>query len=616
MALVSALSPPALVLMVCSGCCVDLPLVPTPEPTVIPSPTPEPKVLTVCMLDEPDSLYVYGIGGTAAQHVWQTIYDGPYDSRTYEHQPVLLTSLPSLGEGTAAIRAVAVQPGERVVDVSGQVVELAPGVTIEDVDGQRATFTGTPLPMQQMVVTFTLRPELTWSDGQPLTADDSVFSFQVAAAPETPGDKTVVERTAGYDAVAVDTVVWRGVPGYLDRYYYLNLWRPLPRHAWGHLSAAELLTADLSVRQPRGWGAFAIAEWVPGDHITVVRNPAYFRVSSGLPRLDVVAFRFIPDPIVLGEELSNGGCDVVTHESAEAVRATLPGELSQVQVVSTYDVRWELLALGISPNRDYDRPDFFEDVRVRQAIALCLDREAIAQQVGQPPARVQHSFVPADHALYAGSALTIWPYDPPSGQALLAEAGWYDEDGDGVREAHTIPNIADGTPFRVTYRTTGDPLRVQSSNAVRAYLGTCGIQADVEIIAPDRLFAAGPDGVLFGRRFDLAQFSWRAAADPLCDTFLSGQMPDTGRWERPNVAGFVDDEYDTACLSALEAFPGGDNYVQAYAESQRIFSERLPVIPLFQYPRVTLIRTSVIGLIPNPTQASELWNVEQLDLRP
>jgi peptide/nickel transport system substrate-binding protein len=122
--------------------------------------------------------------------------------------------------------------------------------------------------------------------------------------------------------------------------------------------------------------------------------------------------------------------------------------------------------------------------------------------------------------------------------------------------------------------------------------------------------------VLFGRRFDLAQFSWRAQPDPLCDLFLSSQMPGPGDWNRPNVAGFVDDEYDVACLSALEAPPDGEPYTAGQAGAQRVFSERLPALPLFQHLKVTLARTSIIGLSPDPTQDSELWNLEQLDLRP
>jgi peptide/nickel transport system substrate-binding protein len=609
------------VLALCAACCADFPLIPTPAPTLTPSPTPVPKVLTVCMLEEPDTLYIYGTDSVAAQHVWQAIYDGPLDNRTYAHQPVILAGLPSLIDGVdleprAAIETVIVRAGERVLTAGGEVTVLAPGVEVKDADGRRVAFDGAPVQMQRMVVTFTLQSNLAWSDGAPLTADDSVFSFEVAADPATPSDKYTVERTAEYRAVDAQTVAWRSVPGFLDHFYYLNFWHPLPRHAWGHLSAARLLTADISVRQPLGWGAFAIREWVPGDHITVTRNPAYFRTSGGLPRLDEVVYRFIPDPIVLAQELVDGRCDVVTHDAAEAVRAALPDLPSQIQELSVHDARWELLAFGISPSPAYDRPDFFEDVRVRQAIALCIDRQAMAEQVMGPSGQVIHSYVPPEHPLYAGGSLTTWAYDPSAGRTLLAGAGWYDGDGDGVREAHGIPGVVDGAPFQVTYHTTDDALRMQMAQIVKTYLAACGIRVTVEVAAPDALFAPGPEGVLFGRRFDLAQFSWRAASDPLCDLFLSSQVPDAGRWDMPNVAGFLDDEYDTACLSALEALPDSEGYITGHREAQRIFSERLPVLPLFQRSKIVLVRAAVIGLAPNPTQTSELWNIEQLDLRP
>ena len=592
---------------------------PSPRPSPTPSPTPEPKTLVVCLPDEPDSLYLYGAASLAAQHVWQAIYDGPLDSRSYAHQPVILTRLPSLTNGDAAVETVTVQTGDRVLSAGGEVVELAPGVMVEDANGQRVTFDGTPILMQRMVVTFTLRPDLFWADGALLTADDAVFSFELAAdgstepaeVPVTPTDKHVVERTADYRAVGVRTVVWSGVPGFLDRAYYLNFWHPLPRHAWGHLSAAELLSAEMATRQPLGWGPFVISEWVDGDHITAVRNPIYWRAPEGLPRVDVLTFRFIPDPATLAGELVAGRCDVVTHEGADAVRAMLPpsggDEGGEVTALSTYDARWELLAFGISPvgarsSRPYDRPDFFEDVRVRQGIALCIDRQAL-----EPTGRVSHSYLPPEHPLYAGDVLTTWGYDREAGQKLLATAGWYDEDGDGVREAHAIPGIPDGTPFQVTYRTTDEPLRAQTAQLIQANLAACGIQVSVETMPSETLFAPGPEGALFGRRFDLAQFSWRAASDPLCDLFLSSQIPDAGHWDRPNVAGFLDDEYDTACLSALEAFPGSEGYAAGHVEAQRIFSEQLPVLPLFQRPKVTLARASVTGLAPDPTEPSELW---------
>jgi len=626
------------ILTLCAAC-TEPTAPPTPIPSPTPSPTPEPKTLTVCLPDEPDSLYLYGTGDLAAQHVWQAIYDGPLDSRNYIYQPIILTSLPSLANGSAAVETVAAQAGDRVLAASGEVVELAPGVTVKDATGQRTTFDGTSILMQQMVVTFTLRPNLYWSDGALLTADDSVFSFELAADPPPSSSpmggreggyppqwrgKSGGERTAGYRAVDVRTVVWSGIPGFLDRAYFLNFWHPLPRHAWGHLSAAELLSAGVSTRQPVGWGPFVLREWVPGDHITAARNPIYFRAPEGLPRVDEVTFRFISDPATLAGELLAGRCDVVTHEAADAVSAVLPpppspptGEQEgESTILSTYDARWELLAFGISPAIGYDRPDFFEDVRVRQAVALCIDRQAVVNQVLGPSGRVLHSTLPPEHPLYAGDVLTTWGYASAAGQTLLATAGWYDEDGDSVREAHNIPGIADGTPFQVTYHTTGEPQRVQTAQLIQTYLAECGIQVSVEIISPETLFAPGPEGVLFGRRFDLAQFSWRATPDPLCDLFLSSQIPDVGHWDGPNVVGFLDEEYDTACLAALEAPPGSPGYAAGHTEAQRIFSERLPVLPLFQHPKVTLARTSVIGLAPDPTQSSELWNIEQLDLRP
>jgi len=581
---------------------------PTPVPSPTPSPTPKPKILTVCLLDEPDSLYLYGSDSLAAQHIWQAIYDGPLDSRTYAHQPVIFTDLPSLANGSAVVETITAQAGDHVLAVGGEVVELTPGVTVEDAGGQCVTFDGTPIPMVRMIVTFTLRPDLHWADGAPITADDSVFSFELAADPATPIDKHAILRTADYRAANARTVVWSGVPGFLDHFYYLNFYHPLPRHAWGSVSAASLLNAEGSTRRPLGWGAFVIREWVRGDHLTAARNPFYFRAAEGLPHLDEIVFRFIPDPTKLAQELLAGRCDVVTHDAAAPVLAALPNQLP-VEMFTAPDSRWELLAFGISPAPGYERPDFFEDVRVRQGIAHCIDRQVLAE-------RVLHGYLPPDHPLYAGGALTAWEYDPVAGQALLANAGWYDDDGDSVREAHNIPGIADGTPFQVVYHTTDDPLRVQAAHLVRENLAECGIQSSVETLPPEMLFASGPEGALFGRRFDLAQFSWRITPDPLCDLFLSSQIPDAGRWGKPNVAGFLDDEYDSACSAALAAFPDSAEYAAAHIEAQRIFSERLPALPLFQRQKVTLACAAVVGLVPDSTQPSELWNIEQLDLRP
>lgn len=588
----------------------------SPPPT--PTPTPEPKILTVCLSEEPESLYLYGdeIPTLAAQHIWHAIYDGPFDRRDYAYQPVILEERPTIEGGGATIFTATVQTGDRVLSADGSVTELATGVVVRDTAGRRVLFDGAPVSMPQMAATFTLRSNLYWSDGVPLTANDSVFSYVMAADPAAPASqRRAVERTATYRAVDPRTIVWTGAPGYLDQAYVLNFWHPLPQHAWGALSAGELVSAPVSTREPLGWGPFVIQEWVAGSHLTVVRNPIYYRAPEGLPRVDQVVFRFIPDPSELAQALLNGRCHVVTHEKAEAVRAALPRDAA-VETYATPSPRWELLAFGITPRRDYERPDFFEDERVRQGIASCIDRQALVSQTVGPPSQALHSYLPPEHPLHAGDALKVWAYDPAAGQSLLESAGWRDEDGDGVREAHNAPGIPNGTPFQVDYHTSNDPLRVRVAQLIQAQLAICGIQVNVNPMIAGALFAPGPDGPLFGRRFDMAQFSWRANVDPLCDLFVSSQMPDVGRWQSPNVAGFLDDDYDAACQTALQAPPDSEIYAARHIESQVIFSRRLPVLPLFQWLKTTFTAPEVVGLSPNVSEPSELWNIEELDVRP
>ena len=85
--------------------------------------------------------------------------------------------------------------------------------------------------MDQMQVTFSMLPGLSWSDGTPLTAEDSVYAYQVASDPSTAGSKYLVDRTQSYEAVDATTIQWWGKPGYIDPTYFLNFWPPLPEHA-------------------------------------------------------------------------------------------------------------------------------------------------------------------------------------------------------------------------------------------------------------------------------------------------------------------------------------------------------------------------------------------------
>jgi peptide/nickel transport system substrate-binding protein len=592
---------------------------PTPAPTSTPTPTP-PKEFTICQAFEPNTLFIYGGPSRAARNVLETIYDGPIDTRAYQFQPVLLEKLPSLADGDAVLQTVQVREGEKVVDVNGLVVDLLPGVTVLDPEGQQVTFEGGVVVMPQMVVTFKLRTDVTWADGQPLTADDSRYSFELAGAFDSPTLRLLRDRTWSYDAVDEHTVVWTGVPGYRDPSYFTNFYLPLPRHVWGVADADQLLGAEVAHRKPLGWGPFVIEEWVEGERITLVRNPHYFRAAEGLPYLDRVTFRFTSDLRQALDLLLAGECDLIAQdviESGDLTPLLEAAEAGTVQLISASSSEWEHLDFGIEPAEWVRRPDFFEDVRVRQAIARCVDRERVAREAfPYGEAIVAHSYVAPEHPLYAGDQLYRWDYDPSNGRSLLEEVGWRDEDGDGILEAYDVAGIANGTPFSATLLTAeGYPVGERTARILSEGLAGCGIGLAVEFLPAAELFADGPDGPVFGRQFDLALFSWLNGFDVPCGLYLSAEIPGPENWwATSNNPGYTSADYDAACQAALDALPGMEAHTRFHREAQRVFSHDLPVLPLYFVPKLVAARPGVGGVILDPSENLELWNIEAFDI--
>lgn len=592
-------------------------LSPTPAPTSTPTPMP-PQELTVCQAEEPNTLFIYGGPSRAARNVLEAIYDGPIDTRTYQFQPVILEKIPSLADGDASVRGIQVQEGDKVVDINGLVADLRAGVTVLDTSGQAVTFAGGTITMTQMMVTFTLRPDVTWADGQPLTADDSRYSFELAGEFDSPSLRILWEHTRSYEAMNEHTVVWTGLPGYRDTFYFLNFYHPLPRHVWGGGQADQLLSAEVAHRKPLGWGSFVVEEWVAGERITLVRNPHYFRASEGLPHLERVTFRFVPDLQRALELVGTGECDVITEDVIEGGDLTAlleAADAGAVQLISSPSIEWEHLDFGIDPADGTGRPDFFQDVQVRRAIAMCVHRERIAGEAfPYREARVAHSYVSAEHPLFAGDQLYRWDYDPSQALYLLEEMGWRDEDRDSVREAHDVPGIANGTPFSVTLVTTSEhPAREWTARVLAENLAACGIRLGVKVLPAEEFYADGPEGPVFGRQFDLALFSWLNGLDAPCGLYLSTEIPGPQNWwATSNDSGYANPDYDAACQAALDALPGTEEYVRFHVEAQRIFSHDLPVLPLYFVPKLVAVRPGVSGVVLDPSEYLELWNIEAL----
>ncbi|MEN4013716.1 MAG: ABC transporter substrate-binding protein [Chloroflexota bacterium] len=622
----------------CNGGVLEPTAALSPEPTMTSLPPTEtpvpPRELNICLGQEPLSLYLYAGGGSRAMwNVLEAIYDGPVDYRAYQPQPVILDGLPNLENGGALIESVPVERGAAVLNSLGNPAVLDTGVSVLPAGCRSADcavrWDGiSALQMDRLTLTFRLLPGLRWQDGAPLTAADSLYAFRLAADPSTPVTRRLVERTLDYRALDETSTQWQGLPGYLPDDFATYFWLPLPEHAWGRFSAAELLENEEVNRRPLGWGAYQIESWTPGESIRLVRNPNYFRAAEGLPRFDALTFRFFGQAADNNiAALADGTCDFVDNTvdwEGQLMVLTELEDKAAARIHSAPSAVWEQLAFGISPSA-YDggynpwggyRQDIFGDARTRRALAACIDRQALVDRLLYGRSAVPLGFFPPGHPLHF-TDLTAQPYDPQQGMRLLDEVGWRDLDGDPAtpRQSDGVFNVLNGTPLTLDYQTTPDRLQQMTAERIIENLSECGAQVNLRLVEAGELYAPGAQGALFGRNFDLAQFAWQSGRDTPCFLFSGEQIPRAENgWLGVNVTGWNDATYNGLCAAAQRAAPlEGEAYLQAQRAVQQAFLDNLPALPLYFRLDLTLSRPDLCHYAMDSGARSPLWSLESWD---
>ncbi len=449
-------------------------------------------------------------------------------------------------------------------------------------------------------ITFTLRDDIVWSDGTPVTADDFVFTYEMNVDPaNTVGSTYPYDQIESIDAPDPQTVVVTFAEPFAP--WLATLWHSiLPAHVLRPVfdEAGTLDEAEWNLAPTVGVGPYRFEEWESGSFARFVRNENWHGTP---PNIDEIFFRFVPDDASQVAALQNGEGDLGTFIAYSDVPTLQDAGIGIVTQPSGYNEGW-FLFLG---DEQIPGHPAMQDVRVRQAIAMALDRETLNQDLllglTQPPETVWDS-LPA----YVSPDITPWPYDPAAASALLDEAGWVDSNGDGTRDK-------DGEELILVHGTTTREIRQDAQAVAQQQLAEVGIGLELQSFDSSIFFASYAEGgPPYTGELDIAQ--WSDAPffpDPdhyywLCDQIPTDEAPDGGNFQR-----VCDEELD-ALFQAQTTQTNIEERQATFHEISRIMHDQVYWLGMWEDPDVWAVSPRLQNV--TFSGATPLYSITEWDI--
>lgn len=432
-------------------------------------------------------------------------------------------------------------------------------------------------------ISFTLRTDLRWHDGQPLVADDVVFSIEAARDPALDSlYGPQLEHVTEVNATDERTVVVRLDQAHCPSLTVLGELPIVPRHL---LDSSDLDTAPFG-SAPVGSGPFVFIEWTPEGEVQLSRNEDYW---GGAPYLEAWRYRPFANVADLQHAWEAGQIDVALMPPGP-----LPG-LTDPSLMLSYPLP-EFLFVAF--NNDHP---ILSDSQVRLALSMAVNREQLLQEALGGTGELIAASLPFTHWA-TDPALRPPPYDPDGARRLLAEAGWIDSDGDGWLDQ-------EGERLRLPIRTNGgNRLREDVTTLVAGYYRAIGVDASVELV----VWGAVVDD-LFTHDFEAIVFSWPLRADPDQSQWWLSTENEIGIGD--NFVSFADETVDRLLQEALSV-PGCDvdRRAERYRQIQHLLAQERPYDFLLVPYATLLTRPGLHGVVAGPfagpLQSAAAWYVD------
>ena len=411
--------------------------------------------------------------------------------------------------------------------------------------------------------TFTLREGIQFSDGEPLTVEDVLFTYEMIMSPEVDAPHL---RSYFVDIIDCEILDEYTVRFTCDKPYYRHIvmlggMSILPKHIYGEGD----FNNHPNNRRPIGSGPYILESWDTGRQVVLARNDLYWgEIVDTFPYFDKKVYQIITDPNAAFQVQLRGDLDVMNHRAEDWIRRANTARFEDMFNKFEY----------YAPSYGYigwnSRRPLFEDKRVRTAMTMLLDRESIREHIYHGLARtVSGNFMigTPEH----NDNIEPLPFDPEAAVALLEEAGWVDSTGDGIRDK-------DGVSMRFDILLPNNsPEGERICTLFKEELGRVGIQLNIRQME----WASMTDRVQ-ARNFDAYMMGWSMPPDPDPYQVWHSSQADSGS----NYVGFIHEEADRLVEDARISFDR-DERIRMYHRFHEILHEEQPYTFLFS--RMTLL---------------------------
>jgi len=468
-----------------------------------------------------------------------------------------------------------------------------------------------------MTIDLHLKPGLEWSDGQPLTVDDVIFTWQSICAGDLPVATAGWDHIVGMDRRSDTEVVWRfgpraagacGLPaatasGLYPPYLLLGpRARLLPRHRLSALPLSAWASDPYFHGPDVVSGPFAYKSAVKDQLLTLVANPRYASGRDHGAYLDQVVYRTYGGKPELLAGLTSGEADVGFHLGSDDIPVLQ--KLTDSTTIIAPSLQTEFLNPNHATNVQTGRaPPWVGDPRVLDALSLGADRQALDKTVFGGVAEAPPGIYPTSLVAYADRTLASPSSDFAAARQTLEDDGWK-AGADGIRS-----KAGRRLEFALLV-TCGNAVRQKEQELLQARWQELGASVRPaclnrsQFLAPFLEHGANATGA-----FDMSLYSNTWDADPAVwapfaqsDQVPSAATPDGQNWNRC-AAAQLDADFRAGAATLDFA-----KRRAAYLAAQRVWLAEHCTIPLLQWPRVIQRPFKLHNFAPDPSYSTDAWN--------